>query len=547
MTDRLALPRRYRDQLEALLSKHVPGVEVWAYGSRVNGRSHEGSDLDLALRGPALEPLDGGFYDLLEAIEKSNIPILIQAHDWAMLPESFHREIERDYVVVQKGEIKSRDQLGEGSISRDWVTRRISELGRVITGKTPPTRDPDNFGGRYPFITIPDLDGRAAIDRTTRTLSDKGAETMKSSLLPPGSVLMSCIATVGKCGITTKPSFTNQQINSVIPDAKTDSRFLYYAFTQLGHDLDSAGGGGSVYTNVSKSRFSDIEISLPPLPTQRAIAHVVGTLDDKIELNRRMNETLEAMARALFKSWFVDFEPVRAKMEGRDTGLPPDVAALFPDRLVDSDLGEIPEGWEVKALGEFGEVITGKTPSTKQADYYGKDVPLLRIPDMHGRMYAVTTSSMLSHDGATSQPRQALPSGSISVSCIATPGLVILNHRRTHTNQQINSIVPNDMRASKYLYWSCRHIASVIMTGGSGGSVFYNMNKSTFSGLGILDAGMRAIGAFEDRVSSLHEMILSNEKQSQDLTALRDALLPKLVSGEVQVRDSECLLTGEAR
>ena len=107
MTDRLALPRRYRDQLEALLSKHVPGVEVWAYGSRVNGRSYNGSDLDLVLRGPALEPLDGGFYDLLEAIEKSNIPILIQAHDWAMLPESFHRGIERDYVVVQKGAKKA--------------------------------------------------------------------------------------------------------------------------------------------------------------------------------------------------------------------------------------------------------------------------------------------------------------------------------------------------------------------------------------------------------------------------------------------------------
>ena len=107
MTDRLALPHRYRDQLEALLSKHVPGVEVWASGSRVNDESLDGSDLDLVLRGPALEPLDGGFYDLLEAIEKSNIPILVQAYDWAMLPESFHREIERAYVIVQRGAKKA--------------------------------------------------------------------------------------------------------------------------------------------------------------------------------------------------------------------------------------------------------------------------------------------------------------------------------------------------------------------------------------------------------------------------------------------------------
>ena len=116
MTDRLALPHRYRDQLEALLSKHVPGVEVWAYGSRVNGESHDGSDLDLVLRGPALEPLDGGFFDLLEAIEKSNIPILVQAHDWASLPESFHREIELDYIVVQQGA-----HAGLGRCSRKYV------------------------------------------------------------------------------------------------------------------------------------------------------------------------------------------------------------------------------------------------------------------------------------------------------------------------------------------------------------------------------------------------------------------------------------------
>ena len=126
----------------------------------------------------------------------------------------------------------------------DWDTRRISDLGRVVTGKTPSTKDPDNFGGPFPFVTIPDLDGRVVIDQTERTLSNKGAQVIKTSLLPPGAVLMSCIATVGRCGITAMPSFTNQQINSVLPDDETDPKFLYYAFTQLGHELESAGGGG---------------------------------------------------------------------------------------------------------------------------------------------------------------------------------------------------------------------------------------------------------------------------------------------------------------
>ena len=200
----------------------------------------------------------------------------------------------------------------------EWVKRKIGSLGRVVTGKTPPTADSSNFGGPYPFITIPDLDGRVLIDRTERTLSEKGAEILRSCLLPAGSVMMSCIATVGRCGITTRPSFTNQQINSVIPNDEVDSRFLYYVFTRLGHELEFAGAGGSVYTNVSKNRFSGIEVVLPAdLNEQRAIAHILCTLDDKIELSRQMSETLEAMVRALFKAWFVDFEPVRAKMEGR--------------------------------------------------------------------------------------------------------------------------------------------------------------------------------------------------------------------------------------
>lgn len=103
MTDRLDLPPRYREMLDALLQKYVPNVEVWAYGSRINGRCHEGSDLDLVLRSPTLEPLDYEYDELLEALEQSSLPILVQAHDWARLPESFHREIESDYVVVQAG------------------------------------------------------------------------------------------------------------------------------------------------------------------------------------------------------------------------------------------------------------------------------------------------------------------------------------------------------------------------------------------------------------------------------------------------------------
>lgn len=173
-------------------------------------------------------------------------------------------------------------------MASEWISRRIGDLGKVITGKTPSTKVADNFGGPYPFITIPDLDGRREIDTSARSLSEKGASALRTCMLPPRAVMMSCIATIGRCGITTRPSFTNQQINSVICGPEADPTYVYYAFSQLGQALEAAGGGGSVYTNVSKSRFEDIEIKLPPLPDQKAIARILGTLDDKIELNRRM-------------------------------------------------------------------------------------------------------------------------------------------------------------------------------------------------------------------------------------------------------------------
>ena len=142
MTDRLDLSPRYRDQLEALLRQHVPDVEVWAYGSRVNGRSHDGSDLDLVLRSPTLEPLGDGYMDLVEVLEQSNIPILVQAHDWARLPESFHREIERGYVVMQE----YRDKQ---AASRRWGKVILGDVSTKIgSGATPRGGKDDQLGER---------------------------------------------------------------------------------------------------------------------------------------------------------------------------------------------------------------------------------------------------------------------------------------------------------------------------------------------------------------------------------------------------------------
>ena len=545
MTNRLDLPRRYRDQIEALLREHVPGVEVWAYGSRVSGRSHDASDLDLMLRGPDLKRIPSGqLADLIEALEESNVPIIVQIHDWARLPESFHKEIEREYVVLVEKEEQPFERRSS-SAGGEWVRRRIGTLGRVVTGKTPSTIEKSNFDGPYPFITIPDLDGRVLIDNTKRTLSHKGAAILRTCLLPPGAVLMSCIATVGKCGVTTRPSFTNQQINSVIPDGGVDSRFLYYVFTQLGYELESVGGGGSVYTNVSKSRFSDIEVVIPvDLTEQRAIAHILGTLDDKIELNRRMNETLEEIARALFKSWFVDFDPVRAKMEGRDPGLPKHLADLFPDRLVDSELGLIPEGWEVKALEQFIEL------NPRESIKKGTIAPYLNMaalptsgPNPDDPILREYTSGTRFRNGDTLFARitpclengktaflQALPKDTVGWG--STEFIVM------RAIPPVTSVYPYLLARDP----AFRAHAIQSMTGTSGRQ---RARTEALAPYQVAFPTTEVWTVFALNIEPLFSKIHVNSEESQILTALRNTLLPKLVSGKLRLTSSTPIVRNE--
>ena len=417
----------------------------------------------------------------------------------------------------------------------EWVSRKIGSLGRVVTGKTPSTTDPTNFGGNYPFITIPDLDGRVLIDRTARTLSERGADSMRRSLLPSGSVMMSCIATVGKCGITTRPSFTNQQINSVIPGTDVDSRLLYYVFTQLNHELESAGGGGSVYTNVSKSRFSDIDVVIPAnLREQRTIAHILGTLDDKIELNRRMNETLEAMARAIFKSWFVDFDPVRAKMEGRQpVGMSAEIAALFPDAFEDSPLGKIPKGWRAGTVGDIGENIRKPV----KPDEIPEETPYIGL--------------------------EHIPRGSIALSdwgnavdvtsnkSIFKIGQILFGKLRPYFHKvgvaPIDGVCSTDVvvispKGEEWFGLLLGHLSSIdfinytdaVSTGTKMPRT--NWNDMSRYEIGIPSPDISAI--FTERIFlPVVKKIHANIMETKTLSEIRDTLLPKLLSGELDVSD----------
>ena len=541
MADRLALPLRYRDQLEALLREHVPGIEVWAYGSRVNGESHDGSDLDLALRGPDLEPLDGGFYDLLEAIEKSNIPILVQAHDWAMLPESFHREIERGYVVVQEGVKKRSTVAADGWRETDYGTFRhdfqvdslcnlCSNEGGIQTGPFgSQLHQEDYVPVGTPIITVEHLGENRIIHRDLPRVSDYDRNRLSRYTLRQGDIVFSRVGSVDRRSLVREAEegwlFSGRCLR-VRPDVnKIDPAYLSYFFglPAFQEHIRSIAVGATM-PSLNTQILSSASIVYPPLPAQRATAHVLGTLDDKIELTRRMNETLEAMARALFKSWFVDFDPVRAKMEGRWRqgeslpGLPAEHYDLFPDRLVDSELGEIPECWEVQGLGDIIELAYGK--ALRAADRKEGPVPV----------YGSNGQVGWHDEGLVAGP-------GIVVGRKGNPGVVTWAHSDFFPIDTTFYVVPRDGNGGlPFLFFALtnQNLPSV-----SADSAVPGLNRTLAYMNKQLIPGKHVVDAFNDYASAIFSRRRHLEEESRTLTTQRDALLPGLVSGEVGMESKD--------
>ena len=414
-----------------------------------------------------------------------------------------------------------------------WRMSTLDQIGRIITGKTPSSRNSDYFGGDIPFVTPRDFNGRRRIQSTERHLTEKGSNTVKGALIPSNAVMVSCIGSdMGKAAMAADPCVTNQQINSTVVDSDNDALFVYYNLSNRKGEIRGSAGG-SAQPILNKSGFGQLSILLPSLHEQRAIAHVLGTLDDKIELNRRMNETLEEMARALFKSWFVDFDPVRAKMEGRWQrgeslpGLPADLYDLFPDRLAPSELGVIPEGWEVKALGECFNLTMGQSPPGSTYNEQGDGLPFFqgnadfgfRYPER--RKYCTAPTRIARPDDTLVSVRA--PVGEINMAweqCCIGRGVSALRHKSG---------------SRSFTYYCLRALQPTLVEYEHSGTVFGAINKRQFEALLVIDSPKALVAFFEIHSREWEDRIRSNTLEGRALAAQRDALLPKLVSGVVGV------------
>ena len=429
----------------------------------------------------------------------------------------------------------------------EWREVALEEIAEIFDG---PHVTPQKTASGPAFLGISNLvNGRIDLS-TTQHLSGDDYLTWTRRITPmPGDVVFSYETRLGEaaaipdglqCCLGRRMGLLRARTESV------DPRFLLYAY--LGPDfqetLRARAVQGSTVDRILLSEMGAFHIEIPiDVAEQRAIAHVLGTLDDKIELNRRMNETLEEMARALFKSWFVDFDPVRAKMEGRDTGLPPEVAVLFPDRLVDSELGDIPEGWEVKELGGFAKVVKGR--SYRSADLRDSHVALVTLKSVR-RGGGYSPDGLKPYIGDY-HPGQVVKAGDVIVAQtdVTQAADVIGQTALVNDSPDFHTLVasldllvvrPEHPPMVPYLY---RLLQS---------DAFHNHALARVNGTTVLHMQKDAIpefrfplptepviASFTRGIASLDSRSDNNVRDSHILTDQRDALLPTLISGEVEV------------
>ncbi len=452
-----------RKTVLALLARHLPNTTAWVYGSRVKWTSRPESDLDLVVF--AKPEQERRVFDLREAFEESNLPFRVDLFVWDDVPEQFRKTIEAEHVVLVERE--ERGVGGDTATLRSLLIHtRDGEWGSANPG-----------AGLVPIRVIrgTDFERVRRGDLTTVPIRYLRAEKSARKALKPGDIL---IETAG--GSKGRPTGRTLLIQSRtlegtevpftcasfarflrVDEAQVNARYLYW-FLQHLYQIGEMERHQVQHTGIARFQFTrfseEIQVPLPPLPEQRHIAHILGMLDDKIELNRRMNQTLEEIARALFKSWFVDFDPVHAKatLKSHDTPPPqggsdwtverarayldrmdPNIAALFPDRFVDSELGPIPEGWKVSTIGEEVSVVGGSTPSTKDPSLWGgtidwatpKDLSELPAPVL------IETARQISETGLSKISSGLLPRGSVLLSSRAPIGYLAITEIPVAVNQ----------------------------------------------------------------------------------------------------------------
>jgi type I restriction enzyme, S subunit len=420
-------------------------------------------------------------------------------------------------------------------IPESWIVRRLDEVAVIIDSlhETPSYADDG-----YPMVRVTDVkDGFLDLSQSLSVTEDVFEEFTRRYKPQRGDIIFSRVGTYGNVSyVATDVPFCLGQ-NTALIHPKINGRFLhFYLQSPLSKEQIEQSAVGSTQKTVSIKSIAALRVPIPPKEELQAIAQILGALDDKIELNRRMNETLESMARAIFKSWFVDFDPVRAKAEVRDPGLPKHIAGLFPDLFGDCELGEIPAGWEIQALYDCADYING---SAFRNEHFSSDrtgLPIIKIAELKD---GITNQTKFTR--ATLDKKYRITSGDILFSWSGSPDTSIDTFIWVGIdgwlNQHIFKVLFKRPEYKYFVYYLLLHfktefieIARNKQTTGLGHVTSEDLKrlKTVFPS----DSVLREFNVLSEPI---FQKVYSNHCESRQLAALRDALLPKLISGEVRM------------
>lgn len=429
-------------------------------------------------------------------------------------------------------------------MSSEWPLVRLEEITSVLGDGLHGTPIYDDEGS-YHFINGNNLlEGRIVVNEKTKRVTEAEAQKHRKNL-NERTILVSINGTLGNiafyCGEKVVLGKSACYFNV---DVGVDKHFVRYVlqsetFQSYIHNLAT----GSTIKNVSLRLMRDFSFQLPSLEIQTHISAVLKALDDRITLLRETNATLEAIAQALFKSWFVDFDPVRAKAEGRQPeGMDATTAALFPDSFGESELGLVPKGWERLAFTETVKVIGGGTPKTSVPEYWDGDIPWFSVVDAPAvtDVFVIDTVKHISVAGLNGSSTKLLPEGTTIISARGTVGRLALVGKDMAMNQSCYGL-QGKAGDAYFTYFSTYRLVEALKQR-SHGSVFDTITTETMKGVQVTYPDAGVIEAFEAVLGPFMLRIKENLQQAQTLTQLRDTLLPRLISGQLRLPEAENLL-----
>ncbi len=560
--------------VQKILIKHVPDYEVWAFGSRARWNAKQYSDLDLAIITDKPLPLALSA-DISDELSESDLPWRVDVVDWAATSETFRKIIELDKVVVQE----AKGNAGRSWVMRsDWPEIALTDIYKISSGLSKPA---DSFGSGYPFLSFKDVFGNYFIpDELSQLVESNEKERLKGSIKRGDVFLTRTSETMHELGMSsvalkdypdaTFNGFTKRLRPKEGTPYEVHPEFIgYYFRSPMFRRGMSAFSTMSTRASLNNDMIGKLTVELPPLEIQKNIAMILKALDNKIELNRQTNQTLEQIAQAIFKSWFVDFEPVKAKIQAKQMGQNPELAAmcaisgktaeqlkgldettlqqlkttatLFPDALVEYELGEIPEGWKYSKIGNEVKVVGGGTPSTKNIAFWeGGHIHWTSPRDMSNLTDKIllNTDRKITEAGLAKISSGLLPKNTVLMSSRAPVGYLAIAKIPVAINQGYIAMKCQSGLTPEYVVQWAESVMDEIKQRASG-TTFAEISKKNFKIIPIVVPDGEVISEYSKITSNLYSKITEGIRETKYLTEIRNTLLPKLLSGKLSIDENQ--------